>query len=89
MSQSQSVRKEFCALSVDNSVLSAKRNCVFLAEASSLSLGDSGNTFYLNSATEFATTLPAVADASGFLQTMSHSIFKSFKRHSFGVEGCA
>jgi hypothetical protein len=66
MSQSQSVRKEFGALSVDNTVLSGKRNFTTLTALSTLTLADSGQTFYLTSATEFATTLPAVGDASGF-----------------------
>jgi hypothetical protein len=66
MSQSQNVRKEFGALSVDNSVLSAKKNFTVLTAVSTLTLADSNQTFYLTSATEFATTLPGVADASGF-----------------------
>jgi hypothetical protein len=67
MSQSQNVRKEFGALSVDNTVLSGtKARFTTLTALSTLTMTDSGQTFYLNSATEFATTLPAVGDASGF-----------------------
>jgi hypothetical protein len=67
MSQSQNVRKEFGALSVDNTVLSGtKGRFTTLSALSTLTMTDSGQTFYLSSATEFATTLPAVADAAGF-----------------------
>ena len=38
-----------------------------MTEATSLTPGDSGKVFFLNSATEFTTTLPSVADAgAGF-----------------------
>jgi len=37
--------------------------CQDLTETTSLSPSDSGKVFFLNSATEFTTTLPAVADA--------------------------
>jgi hypothetical protein len=67
MSQSQNVRKEFGALSVDNTVLSGtKARFTTLTALSTLTMTDSGQTFYLTSATEFATTLPAVGYASGF-----------------------
>jgi len=41
--------------------------CHDLTETTSLTPGDSGKVFFLNSATEFTTTLPSVADAgAGF-----------------------
>lgn len=66
MSQSQQVLKEFGSLTVGGSELSSKQSYSELAAASTLTIADSGKTFYLSSATEFATTLPAAADAAGF-----------------------
>jgi len=40
-----------------------------LTEASTLASGDSGKIFYLNSATEFTTTLPACSGNAGFSVT--------------------
>jgi hypothetical protein len=66
MSQSQNLRKEFGALEVGGYELNNKVQYSDLTTVSTLTLSDSGKTLYLNSATEFATTLPAVADAAGF-----------------------
>jgi hypothetical protein len=66
MSQSQHVLKEYGSLQVGGAEISSKQNYAELAAASTLTIADSGKTFYLNSATEFPTTLPAVADAAGF-----------------------
>tara|TARA_R100000008_G_scaffold35212_1_gene19977 strand:- start:231 stop:653 length:423 start_codon:yes stop_codon:yes gene_type:complete len=40
--------------------------CQELTEASTLGTGDSGKIFFLNSATEFTTTLPACSNNAGF-----------------------
>ena len=40
--------------------------CEDLTEASTLGSGDSGKIFFLNSATEFTTTLPACSNNAGF-----------------------
>lgn len=69
MSQSKNVLKEFGGLQVGGAPISSKANYADLTAASTLTIADSGKTFYLNSATEFATTLPAVASAAGFEAT--------------------
>lgn len=66
MSQSKNVLKEFGSLQVGGAEISSKQTFTELTEATTLTIADSGKTFYLNAATEFATTLPAVADSAGF-----------------------
>ena len=66
MSQSQNIRKDFGALGVSGFEISSKKVYEELTQATTLTAEDSGKTFYLNAATEFAVTLPAVADAAGF-----------------------
>lgn len=66
MSQSKNVLKEFGKLQVSGAAISHKQSYEELTVASTLDLTDSGKSLYLNSATEFATTLPAVASAAGF-----------------------
>jgi ABC-type xylose transport system substrate-binding protein len=53
-------------LSVNGSTIDNKSQNVELTATSTLTIADSGKTFFLNSATEFDTALPAVADAAGF-----------------------
>ena len=66
MAQSRNVRKEFGVLEVGGYELSNKLQYDELTVTSTLSLSDSGKTLFLNSATEFATNLPPVAEAAGF-----------------------
>lgn len=66
MSQSSKVKRTFGSLSVGGSSISAKESQQELSVASTLTIDGSEKTFYLNSATEFATTLPPVATSQGF-----------------------
>ena len=65
-SQSSKTRTDFGAITVGGYTVSNKLQYSDLTAAGALSAADSGKTFYLNSATEFDTTLPAVALAAGF-----------------------
>lgn len=65
-SQSAKTLSEFGAISVGGYTVSNKHQFRDLTAVGALTIADSGKTFYLNSATEFDTTLPAVADAAGF-----------------------
>ena len=65
-SQSSKTRTDFGAITVGGYTVSNKLQFSDLTAAGALTAADSGKTFYLNSATEFDTTLPAVADATGF-----------------------
>ena len=67
MSQASRVTKQFGGLSVDGLEISGKQVSSELTEATTLTAADSGKTFYLNAATEFAVTLPAVASCPGFV----------------------
>ena len=66
MSHSYRLTKEFGGLSVDGLELSGKEIYSDLTAATTLTASDSGKTFYLNAATEFAVTLPPVASCAGF-----------------------
>lgn len=66
MSQTSKVSANFGSLVVSGFKISSKQNIQELTAATTLTSSDSGKTFYLNSVTEFTTTLPLVSDASGF-----------------------
>lgn len=63
MSQSTKTLHTFGSLEVDGQSLSNKSRVTELTEATTLTAAQSNTTFFLNSATEFAVTLPAAADA--------------------------
>lgn len=63
MSKSAQTLHAFGALEVDGQSLSNKARVTELTEATTLTAAESNTSFFLNSATEFAVTLPAAADA--------------------------
>jgi hypothetical protein len=63
MSQSTKTLHSFGSLEVDGQGLSNKGHVVELTEATTLTAAQSNTTFFLNSATEFAVTLPPAATA--------------------------
>lgn len=63
MSQSTKTLHSFGSLEVDGQGVSNKGHVTELTEATTLTAAQSNTTFFLNSATEFAVTLPAAATA--------------------------
>lgn len=69
MSHSRFSLKNFGSLNVNGSEISNKTVQIMSTAAATLTADDSGKTFYLNSVTEFATTLPLASSAPGFQAT--------------------
>ena len=69
MSHSRFSLNDFGSLNVNGSEISNKTVQIMSTAAATLTAEDSGKTFYLNSVTEFATTLPVATSAPGFKAT--------------------
>lgn len=93
MSHSRFSLKDFGSLNVNGSEISNKTVQIMSTAAATLTAEDSGKTFYLNSVTEFATTLPVATSAPGFKATFivksapvgSHYIISSASNNIHGV----